>query len=71
MKLDIRLRMPEREPQVEECEYCQQMHSPKEECEGTGYDHDQPPAYNVMQVEDSSYLKKAMKQFKDKMRKKK
>ena len=70
-KLDFRLQMPEREPVAEECDYCQQMHNLKEECEGTGYDSHQPPAYNVPQVEDSSYLKQALARFKKKQKAKK
>ena len=73
-KLDLRVQMPTREegPVEEECAHCGQMHSPKEECEGLGgYDHWQPVGYEVPQVEESSYLKKALAQFKKKRAKKK
>lgn len=70
-KFDLRLRMPQRpveEMEHEECEQCQQKHDPKEECEGTGYNHWQTSAYEVPQVEDSSYLKKALARFKRKQK---
>jgi len=71
-KFDVRLVMPSRQtPEAyEECTHCQQQHSPKERCEGLGFDHQQPVAYEVPQVENSSYLKKALAQFKNKRKKK-
>jgi hypothetical protein len=72
-KLDLRLQMPTRETEkeMEECEHCYQMHSPKEECEGTQNGSHPPPPYSVPQVEDSSYLKKALARFRKKQAKKK
>jgi len=71
-KFDVRLTMPAREaPQEhEECTFCQQKHSPKDECEGLGYSNLQPVGYEVPQVKNSSYLQKAMAQFKKKRKKK-
>lgn len=70
-KLDLRVQMPQRAPMEHECPHCLQMHSEKEECEGLGYDHFQPTAYDIPQVENSSYLKKALARFRQKQKAKK
>lgn len=63
--------MPDRAPkEEEECEHCNQVHDHYARCEGFGFDHYQEPAYETPQVEDSSYLKKALAQFKKKRAKK-
>jgi len=71
-RFDVRLTMPERKApeEHEECTHCQQKHSPKERCEGLGYYHQQPVAYEVPQVEKSTYLQKALAQFRKKRKKK-
>lgn len=72
MKLKLSLEMPQRESDTDlpECEHCNQKHDQYARCEGFGYDHFQEPAYETEQVEDSSYLKKALAQFKKKRAKK-
>jgi hypothetical protein len=70
-KLDLRLQMPQREEEVEECELCGQMHQQEEECEGTQTGSHPAPPYSVPQVEDSGYLKKALARFRKKQKNKK
>lgn len=74
MKLNINVEMPERaapeKEEHEECPQCQQQHDQYSRCEGFGFDHFQEPAYETAQVENSSYLQRALAQFKRKRAKK-
>ena len=70
-KLDLRVQMPQREPVMTECKHCLQMHNPKDECEGLGYEPHQVTAYEVPQVENSGYLKRALERFRKKQKAKK